>query len=696
MHELETLFRPASVAIIGASSDPAKLGGRPLHNLLRYGYAGRIHPVNSNADEVQGLKAYRSVADIPGPVDQAVIVVPAPAVEGALAACAAKGIRIVQVLSSGFAEIGGDGAVLQQRLVDLARREGVRITGPNALGSISAPDNFFATFTGLLATVRPTAGRIAFATQSGAFGSHAYAVATLRGLGMSRAVATGNEADIDVAACIDYLAEDPGTDVICAAIEGCRDGDRLRRALLKAAAARKPVAVMKVGSTEAGAAAAATHTGSLAGEDRVFDAVLRECGAFRPASIEAMVDFAYLRSVAPAPPNAEVGIVTISGGIGVLMADACIASGLQVPRLAPGVRATVREILPVASGENPIDATAQVAGRLQAFEGIVGTLLRDTAVGTVLLYLAHVGRDPARFGAIEAALGRLRARHPDRLIVLGMTHTEEVRRRLDAIGVPVFEDPTRAVQAVAAALASRRLQDEAEALPPAVPGRPIAGAASNEAAAKALLAGAGIPVLPERICATAEEAARAAADLGFPVAAKILSDDIPHKTEVGGVLLDLGDAETVRAGFAELLRRARAAAPGARIDGVLVAPMVRGGAETILGVQRDPVFGPMVMFGMGGVAVELFRDVAFASAPLSAARAERLVASVRGARLLDGWRGGPPLDRGALVGALRRLSEFAAAQGEIEGVEVNPFLVRAEGAVALDALVAFRARGDAA
>jgi acyl-CoA synthetase (NDP forming) len=691
MHELEPLFRPRSIAVIGASADPTKLGGRVLHNLATLGYRGAIHPVHATATEVQGLPAHRGVLEIEQRPDQAIIILPAPAVEGALADCAAKGIRAVQILSSGFGEAGAEGLAMQARLVEIARQSGMRIAGPNALGSISPPDGFFATFSSLMSSARPQPGVIGVATQSGAFGSHVYAAAMLRGLGISRAIATGNEADVDVAACIDYLAEDPGTEVICAALEGCRDGTALRHALLKAAARRKPVVLMKVGSTELGAAAAATHTGALAGEDRIFDTVFRECGAWRARSIEEMVDIAYLCSVGRMPPAPSVGIVTISGGIGVLMADACIEAGLSVPPVPEEALERIRSALPVAGGRNPVDTTAGVGGRLPAFGPVTEAVLDVTGAGTILLYLSHIGRNPPRFAPMQTVLERLRKRYPDRLLITVMTVAEEVRRGLEAIGVPVFEDPTRAVAATAAAAGLRALQEAAEPLPEVPVAAPPALAGGHEAAAKAMLAGIGIPVLPERACTSAEQAVGAAEELGYPVVLKILSEDIPHKTDVGGVMLGLRDAGAVAAGFTAIMDRVRTAMPSARIAGVLVAPMVQGGVETIIGVQRDPVFGPMVMFGLGGVSVELFRDVAFASAPLTPRRAERLIASTRGARLLEGWRGAPPLDCTALVDALCRVSAAAVAHREaLEGVEINPFLVREEGAVVLDALLSLR------
>lgn len=694
MHPLEKMFRPCSVAVVGASGDPEKLGGRTLLHLKELGYQGRIYPINVSAKEVQGLPAWRSVADLPETPDCALILLPAPLVAQAIDDCAAKGVKFAQVLSSGFAEEGGEGVAMQARLGEQARVHGIRLTGPNCLGSISPPDGFFGTFSSLLATAKPPPGSVGVATQSGAYGSHIYAVAGFRGIGISRAIATGNEVDIDVAEAIDYLVDDPGTRVICASLEGCSNGDGLRRALLKAAAARKPVVIMKVGSTEVGAAAAATHTGSLAGEDRVIDTVFRECGALRVSSIEEMLDVAYVCAIAPLPPLASAGIVSVSGGIGVLMADACIEAGLSVPALSADALDAIHAVQPMAGGRNPIDTTAQLAGRLQVIETISQSMMDGADLGAMFFYLAHLGRDMKRFPKVEGAFLALRRNQPDRTVVAVMTHIDEVRQQLEAMGVPVFEDPTRAVRAVAGAARLRRLQAEAQPVPGIAAAAPFGMTIANEAQAKALLAAAGVPVLPEEACTSAETAAVAADRLGYPVVMKILSDDIPHKTEVGGVMLNVPDAAAVRAAFATLMERAGVARPDARLDGVLVAPMVRGGVETIIGTLTDPVFGPMVMFGLGGVAVELFRDVAFASAPLTPQRAEALIDASRGAALLKGWRGGPALDRAALVEALCGLSRFAAAHAdEIDSVEVNPFLVRETGACALDALVSFRANG---
>ncbi|MBS0340155.1 MAG: acetate--CoA ligase family protein [Proteobacteria bacterium] len=695
MHSLHPLFHPSSVALIGASSDPERIGGRPLRFMIEGGFEAPIYPVNKSGDTIQGLRSYRSVSEIDHPVDQAVICVPVPGVEAAVRDSIAKGVRAIQIMTAGFAEIDADGRALQAHIAQLCHQAGVRLLGPNSLGLLNVHTRFFSTFSTALNGLKPQPGVIALATQSGAFGSATYGMASLRGLGFSKIVATGNEADVDVAECIDYLAEDPQTKIICAALESCRDGERLRQALRKAARAGKPVLIMKVGRTEAGAAAASTHTGSLAGNDVVYDTIFAECGAWRPQSIEEMLDIAYAFCVQPAlPVNADIGVVTGSGGIGVLMADEAGERGLTLPALPPAGREAALALLPFAVASNPLDMTAQVTSVPQGVSRSVATMLEHTAWGTVFAYLAHVGLSPARFATTQAELIAVARAHPQRRLVLVMLSTPEVNRALQAEGVAVFEDPSRAVRAMAALATLTRRR---ESLDPPQSARDAQGGGNarldlagveTEDGAKRVLAAAGLPVPPEHLCTSADACAEAATAIGFPVVAKIVSPDITHKTEVGGVLLDLQDAQAVRAAYDELMQRARQLRPQARLEGVLIAPMLRGGVEVILGVHRDPTFGPMVMYGSGGTAVELFQDVAFASAPLSSERARELLERVRSTRLLRGWRGAPACDEAALVSALCRLSEFAAAHADrIESVDINPLVVRAQGAACLDAVI---------
>lgn len=726
-HPLQPFFDPRSVAIIGASSDPDKLGGRPIRFLRDAGYTGRIFPINPKSDTVQGLKAYPTLADVPQAIDQALIIVPAPGALDALQACIAKGIRHVQVLSSGFAEEDDEGRERQRALAELAAAHGVRLIGPNCLGIVSVHNRFYATFSTALEALAPREGGISFATQSGAFGSCAYAQAIQRGLGIARIVATGNEADVDVAQCIDFLAADEKTRVICAAIEGCRDGDALRRALRRAAAAGKPVILMKVGTSSRGQVAAATHTGAVAGNDRIFDAVVRECGAWRATTIEQMLDIAYVCTQLAKPANNRAGILTVSGGIGVLMTDDAERLGVDIPVLAADVRRRAHELVPFAIGENPLDTTAQIGAVKNGVPRLAEVLLQDTDWSTLCIYLAQIPCDEKRFPAMLEGLADLRRRYPDRLIVLVGPYSERMRTDIEAEGLVIFSDPGRAMAAVGAAcgMVARRCamdldecgadahapvptdSDEAvragaggsasqagsggrkaSADPKVAP--PFLGTRLDEVQAKQVLAQYGLPMLDETLCTDADTAVAAARRVGFPVVAKIVSADIPHKTEIGGVLLNLKDEDAVRSAYA-LLRQRAGQAP---VSGVLIAPMCAPGTETILGVHVDPLFGPMVMFGLGGVAVELYQDVAFATAPLSEARAKALVGSVRASRLLDGWRGQAALDVPALVRALVALSELAYDWRDVlAGVDVNPFVLRQDGGVCLDALITLKEGG---
>jgi acetate---CoA ligase (ADP-forming) len=692
MNSLHPFFHPKSVAIIGASSDPERIGGRPLRFLIEGGYQGALYPVNISGHEtLQGLRAYRSVLEISKPIDHAIVTVPLPGVEQAVSECAQQGVKAVQVFTAGFAEAGPEGAALQKRLVAIANAAGMRLIGPNALGLINPAIGLFATFSTLLNGVRPGCGRIGIATQSGAFGSATYGAAALRGLGLSIAVATGNEADVDVAECIAYLAKDPATRVICTALEACRDGNALRVALLAAADAGKPVIAMKIGSSELGAAAAATHTGGLAGDDAIFDAVLRECGAVRASSIDEMLDIAHLCDVAGRLPiGPSIGVVTGSGGIGVLIADEADKLGLTMPALPAAASTVLKEILPFVVPANPFDTTAQITSVPQGVSRCVEAMLTHGGYHTVIAYLAHSGLSPERFASTQARLAELKAQFPEQQLIVVMLSTPQVAQSLSSAGIPVFGDASRAVRALGAAWAMRKQREQLHRVAPteAIARHAPLGDVSNEALAKTCLAGAGLPVPLELACQSREAAKEAAAKIGFPVVAKIISADIPHKTEIGGVLLNLSDAAEVGHAYDELMRRAKQHRPDARLEGVLIAPMIRDGVETIAGVIVDPIFGPMIMFGLGGIATELFGDVAFASAPLTPTRAQALIDATRASRMLSGWRGAPPADRPALISTLVNLSTFAVAHAdELAAVDINPLVVRAQGCACLDAVI---------
>ena len=552
------------------------------------------------------------------------------------------------------------------------------------------------TFSASIPSLRLRTGRIAVVSQSGAFGTYLFTLLARRGAGFSHFAATGNEADVDVSACVEWLANDRDTGVIVMTMEGCRDGARLRRALAAARANGKPVLAMKVGTSDLGAAAAASHTGALAGSDAAYQTVFEEGGAWRAGSIEEMVDGAMACAQGCFPRGRRLGIATISGGIGVLMADAAAAAGLELPPLPEPAQAAIRAMLPFANPRNPIDATAQVVNDKTLLDRTMDVVVDQGRFDTVLVFFALMGLNDARMAEIRTTLLALRARDPRRLFVLCLICSDEVRARLEADGFVVMEEPGRAVR-VCALLAHFTA---AWARPEPALAAPAAGVAKlpassklppgalNEAVAKRLLAEAGVPFVPERVCTTAQQAAAAAAELGFPVVLKVLSADLVHKSDVGGVRLDLRTGPDVEAAWHAMMRDVASARPDARVTGALVAPMVRGGVETVIGVQRDPTFGPVVLFGLGGVFVEVLRDVALRLAPLSLASARAQVASIKGQALLQGARGMPPMDTDAIARTLVALAAFAMDHGdEIESVEINPFIALPSGGVAVDAVI---------
>lgn len=689
MHSLDPLFRPGSVAIVGASNDANKVGGRPIAFLRRAGWGGRILPVSPHAAQVQGIAAHASLQAIGETPDQVIIALPPAQVMPVVEQCAQLGVRAVQVFSSGFGE-GADAQAVQRRLRDTARAAGMRVLGPNSLGLFNAVDGFFGTFATALDGAWPqpasAGGGVGVATQSGAFGSYFFGMAQAQGLRFSHFVATGNEADVDVADCVDFLVGDPATRLIVIAMEGCRDGRKLARALHRAHSLGKPVLAMKVGVSAAGAQAAATHTGSLAGEDRVFDAVLRDCGAWRAGSLQALVDAACVASHGPLPAGRRLVIATTSGGIGVLSADAAEASALQLPRLSDAALADIRRIAPLADGHNPVDTSAGILGDLSAYARIVARALESTPCDAVLCYLAHIPRNPAHWAQLREPLLALRARYPAVAFCAVALADAAITADLQAHGFAVFGDPTHAVRAIAACAprAALPLPDESTPSGPL----PADGVLATEHGAKAALAAHGIHFAPERVVRDADEAAAAAREIGWPVVLKIVSPDIAHKTEAGGVALHLADEAAVRAAVMAMDTRVRARQPQARIEGFLVARQLAGGVEVLVGTQRDPVFGPVVTVGAGGVLAELIGEVSVRLAPLDQDSARQMLGATRLGRLLAGFRGAAPADIDALAEQIAALSRVAwAHRARIAGIDLNPVIARPDGALAVDALI---------
>jgi len=685
---LEDLLCPTSIAIVGASDDPGRIGGRPLRHMINQRFEGGVYPVNPKRDTVQGLRAYPSLLDIEGELDFVLVAVPAPAVAQAVREAAAKKARTVMVFSSGFAETGGEGVAMQDELTAIARETGVRIIGPNCLGAFNSATRFYPTFTSTIDRATPVPGGISIASQSGAYGSHIYMASYLRGLGIRYWLTTGNEADLHVAETIRLLAERDDVHCIMAYAESIKDGPMLVDALEVARAQRTPVIFMKVGRSAVGAQAASSHTASLAGEDAVYDAVLRQHGAWRVQSTEEMLDIAYACRPRIYPAGRRLGLVTISGGAGVLMADAAEDHGLDVAPMPADAQAELKQILPFAAPRNPVDVTAQFFNDLSLVPRFTKAMLDRGGYDALIGFWTSVAGSPVLGDPLLGHLTETMKGYRDRLFLHVMLAPDEMRVRYDEAGFPNFEDPTRCVIAMAALMFFGEAFARGRAPVPAIPDfAPLPQGRLGEREAKAVLSAAGLPMVADRLATSAADAVNAARAAGGPVAMKIASPDIPHKTEAGGVKLGVRAAEAGIA-FDAIMASARAYDPRARLDGVLVSPMVAGGVECILGARNDPVFGPVVMFGLGGVFTEVMKDVSFRRAPFGPETAREMIAEVKGAAVLKGARGQPPADLDALAGAVSRLSLFAAALSEeLESVEMNPVRALPKGCLALDALI---------
>lgn len=704
--DLDSFLSPRSIAIVGASTQPGKIGAVPVRYLIEHGYAGDIFPINARAEQVQGRRAYPSLREVGSPIDLAIFAIPASGAMAALDDAIAAQVKNIVMFSAGFAEMGPQGEQAQREFAGRARAAGIRVLGPNCLGFMNVARSVFATFSPVVSTGLIESGKVGIVSQSGAFGAYAYAMARERGIGLSAWVTTGNESDIDVADCIAWMARDPATRVIMAYLEGCRDGAKLRRALDLARAAGKPVVAVKVGRTALGAMTAASHTAALAGDDAVYDALFRQHGAYRARSIEEFFDVAHALAVAGLPPNTQVGLLTVSGGVGVMMADDAAEAGLDVAELPAAAQERIRARVPLAATRNPVDITGQVTAEPDLLEATARTML-EAGHGSLLIFLAAFGGTPA-MQPLQRQLARdLRRDFPGRLVIFSTLSDAAQQRALEAEGCLGFADPARAIRAMAAACffsaafgSATAAESGVEASGNAAPATTatiestqslaLRAGTYNEADALELLRDAGIPTVPFHRARSRDEAVAGARALGFPVALKILSADITHKSDIGGVILNVRDGEEAGAAHARILASAAAAAPGARVDGVLVARMIHGGVECILGARRDPALGVVVMLGSGGVNVELLGDVALRLAPIGLDQARGMIDELKTAPLLRGFRGAPPADVDALAHAIVRLADFALAAGDtLASVELNPFVVlpQGQGALALDAVL---------
>lgn len=688
---IDGLIAPRSVAVIGASDDPTRIGGRPIAAMLRAGFKGRIMPVNPKRTEVQGLPCFATVDDLPEAPDAALIAVPASLIPDTIAALGRKGCKAVTLFSAGFAETGAEGEAAQRALLDLARQHGIRVLGPNTLGVYNVDIGYYGTFSSSLDTGHPRPGNIGIASQSGAFGAHLGALARDRGLGCSILITTGNEADITVAEAIRWMAESDTTDVICAYMEAVNDAPALLAALDAARAAGKPVFALKSGRSAVGARAAASHTASLTGDAVVADAVLTEHGAVILRDPETMMDYAYAASKGVFPSSHSLGVITVSGGAGIVISDEAERIGLPMPAMPEDAQARLKSVLSYSSPVNPLDCTAQALNDPSLLETFTRAALEDGGYGAVLCFLTYVAGSPAMSDLILTAMKPLRAAYPDRIIAFCALGDPQVLQRYDDEGILIFSDPCRAARALDAAMrfGAERARS-APASPPKAPPVTLPATTPDEATAKTLLAQAGIPSAPEQAVTDPGAAVQAAEGFGYPVVMKILSPDILHKSDIGAVKLNLSTPEAVRDAYAHIMQAAATHAPDARISGILVAKQLTGGVECLMGINRDPSFGPVAVFGLGGIFVELLNDVALRACPFDVDTARGMIGSIRGAAILKGARGQPPADIEALAQMLSALSIFAAGAGErLVSIDLNPVLALPEGqgAYALDAVI---------
>lgn len=693
-HDLDYLWNPRSVAIIGASDNPARFGGRPVHFLLQNGFDGAIYPVNPKREKIQGLRAYPSIRDIEGAVDCAIISVPTDDVHKEVASCAASGVRAAIIFSAGFAEMGPEGEALQRQLVETANKTGMRLLGPNCMGLFNAHNRFCPTFASTLEAGLPPAGKIALVSQSGGYGGYVLRHFQMRDMRLGYWMTTGNEADIDIGEVLHWMALNDDVEVIVGYLEGLRSSHHFVEALRIAHERRKPVIMMKVGRTAEGSEAAKSHTGSLTGSDAVYDCVFDQFGVHRARTTEELVDVAYAASKGCLlPAGRRVGIVSISGGVGVQMADYIADETLELSATPDATQQELKAILPACSPRNPIDLTGLVTADRHLLRDAIKLVLDSAAFDAVVIFIGITALAPSMGEPIRAAIMEGSSDHPDQTLMVSLTAPKAMLEAFDEAGFYIFEDPSRAIRALGALIRFREKFDQVLEKPefdrtgeaPSSLGR-----RENEVEAKALLASVGIRSPRETVVTTPEDAAQAASEFACPVAVKIVSADIAHKSDVGGVVLDIRSPEDAAAAVTDIQQRVSQARRDAVIDGFLISEMVTGGVEMLLGMRRDPVFGPVIVVGLGGVNVELFKDVQMHLAPISVEIAHRLIEQLKSYPLLCGYRGGERADVNALAQSLAAFSLLAIQlQESVQSFEINPLVVLPEGkgAIALDAAI---------
>jgi acetyl coenzyme A synthetase (ADP forming)-like protein len=689
--DLTPFFAPHGVAVIGASQDPTKLGYGLARNLVQSNYQGVVHFVNPKGGRLLSRPIYPNVGQVPDPVDLAILLIPARFIPQSLAECGARGIRAVVIGSGGFRETGPEGAALEEQCIRIARQQGMRILGPNCIGFLDTHLPIDATF---LPPPGPLPGDVAFISHSGAICAAVIDWARGQGFGLSRLVSLGNQADVNETDTLAPVAADPFTRVLTLYLEGVSDGRRFVEEASRVTRS-KPVIALKVGRFSSGQRAVASHTGALAGQENAFNAAFRRAGVIRAETSEEMFDWARALAWCPPPSGRAVAVLTNAGGPGVTAADALEASGMQLAQLEPATQETLKNLLPAAASlHNPVDMLASASP--EQYAACLRLLLDDPTVDAALVILPP----PPMFtaGAVAKALIPIihGAEKPVVVALMGERLIQEAVEHFRAARVPEYRFPERAASALAVLAQRAEYLSRAAATPNLSEGVNIAEAEAVLAEAgegwltplqaNTLLQAYGIPTPTTALAHSPQEAVKAALQTGFPVAMKIESPDIAHKSDVGGILLNVEDEASVMRGYSTLVENVHRAQPSARILGVQLQRMISSGQEVIVGAVRDNQFGPLVMFGSGGVEVEGLKDVAFALAPLSSEEADHLLESTWAGRRLKGFRNLPPADRLAVLDTLFRVAHLASDFAQIAEVEINPLrvLTKNQGAYAID------------
>jgi acetyltransferase len=683
---LEAFFKPRSVAVIGASREEGKVGHRILRNLVDSGFKGRLYPVNPNAEEILGYKCYGSVRDVDDDVDLAVIAVPAKLVPRIAEDCGRKGVKGLIVISAGFSETGREGMLLEKELVAKCREYGMRMQGPNCLGFISSRNGLNASF----APIMPTLGSVSIVSQSGALGSAILKWSRLSGMGLANFISVGNEADLTTADFLEALVDEENTRVVGVYIEGVKNGERFIK-VARSLSRRKPVVALKAGTTEVGVRAVSSHTGSLAGSDTAFSAAFRKAGVLRVGTMKEFFDLLSAFEDLPLPRGSGVMVVTNGGGPGILAVDACEKMGLDLPLLEQDLRERLSSVLPPhASVNNPLDVLGDADEK--RYRAALEAALSSRAVHGVIVILTPQAMTPSEEVARVVVEARSKFEKPVAAVFMGFDNESPTIRILREGKIPNYDFPEPA------AFAIRRMYDyslmlskpeEQAATLTDVDDKAVARVIAKVEAegrinlsseeAFEIASAYGIRVPEARIARDASEAREIADSIGYPVAVKVVSPDILHKTDMGCVILDVKTPKEITRAYELIVRRARTAMPQARILGVLIQKMAPPGREVIVGSVRDPQFGPLIMFGLGGIYVNFLRDVSYRLAPLTFSEAVEMVSETKAYMLLKGVRGEPPSDLGSVIDVVMRLSQLMCRFEKLVEMEINPLFTYEEG-----------------